>query len=92
MNTKQQNEIVKKSNALIRAQWTIESVLEPRIVAVLASKVRINDEDFKVYKIPAIEILGNAAGGRDYKEIVKVIRSIMSRVITIYESPTLIHN
>jgi plasmid replication initiation protein len=82
---KARNEIVKKSNALIRAQWTIQSVLEPRIVAVLASKVHIDDEDFKVYEVPVSEILGKNYGGHDMQELASVVDNIMGRVITVYD-------
>jgi plasmid replication initiation protein len=85
---KPRNEIVKKSNALARAYWHIDSVLEPRIVAVLASKVHVNDEDFKTYIIPIKEIMGDRHGGQDYKEIEAVIKNLMGRVLEIPESDT----
>jgi hypothetical protein len=88
MTQKPRNEIVKKSNALIRSQWTIESVLEPRIVAVLASKVHINDEDFKVYEVLVSEIIGSKYGGHDVRELETVVERIMGRVLTIHESST----
>jgi hypothetical protein len=91
MARKPRNEIVKKSNALIRAQWTIESVLEPRIVAVLASKVHMNDADFKVYEVPISEVLGPKYGGHDVRELGTVVKRIMGRVLTIRESDTRIH-
>lgn len=75
-------EIVKKSNALARARWSAESVWEPRLVALLASKVRADDTDFHVYEIPISEIL-RGFGGRDYREIESVIDKAMSRVLTI---------
>jgi len=86
MAKRQINEIVKKSNALIRSHWTIESVLEPRIVAVLASKVNVNDEDFKIYEIPAKEVLNMSYGGHDLKELATTVDNIMGRVLTIYDS------
>ena len=76
-------DIVKKSNALCRARWSIESVWEPRLVALLASKIRAKDKDFQVYKIHVSEILQHG-GGRDYKEIETVVDRVMSRVLTIY--------
>jgi hypothetical protein len=85
---KPRNEIVKKSNALIRAHWTIESVLEPRIVAILASKVHVKDEDLKVYEVPVSEVLGAKYGGHDVRELEAVVERIMGRVLTIQESPT----
>jgi plasmid replication initiation protein len=75
-------EIVKKSNALARAHWSIESVWEPRLVALLASKVRTTDTDFQVYEIPVSEIL-RGSSGQDYREIETVVDKVMSRVLTI---------
>lgn len=86
--TKKTNTIVKKSNALIRGHWTIESVWEPRLVALLASKIHVNDEDFKVYEIPILEITGGEHGGKDYKELSNTVDRVMGRVVSIHESPT----
>lgn len=77
-------EIVKKSNALCRARWGVESIWEPRLVALLASKVRIEDKDFHVYEIHVSEIL-QRDGGHDYKEIEAVVDKVMSRVLTVYD-------
>jgi plasmid replication initiation protein len=85
MGKKQQNEIIKKSNALIRSYWHVESILEPRIIAVLASKVRMEDEDFKIYEIPVVEILGAKYGGHDLKELASVVDNVMGRVLTIFD-------
>ena len=77
-------EVVKKSNALARARWSAESVWEPRLVALLASKVRVDDTDFHVYKIPVAEVMREREhGGRDYREIETVVDRVMSRVLTI---------
>ena len=78
-------EIVKKSNALLRCRWSAESVWEPRLVALLAAKVRSNDKEFQVYEIPISEIFDFHAGGKDYKELEKIADSLMSRVLTIYD-------
>ena len=77
-------EIVKKSNALARARWSAESVWEPRLVALLASKVRADDTDFHVYEIPVSEVMRDGErGGRDYREVEGVVDRVMSRVLTI---------
>lgn len=79
-------EIVKKSNALARARWSAESVWEPRLVALLASKVRADDTDFHIYEIPITELMGKAeknTSGKTYQEVTSVIDKIMSRIITI---------
>ena len=75
--------LVKISNALARSRWLAESVWEPRLVAVVASKVRVDDADFQVYEIPVTEVLRDH-GGKDYKELETVANNIMSRVITIH--------
>ena len=85
MAKKSRNELVKKSNALIRGGWTIESVWEPRIVALVASKITVEDEDFVLYEIPITEVLGRDYGGHDIDEIEKVVDGMMGRVITIVE-------
>lgn len=78
-------EIVKKSNALLRCRWSAESVWEPRLVALLAARVRSTDKEFQVYEIPISEIFDFHAGGKDYKELEKIADSLMSRVLTIYD-------
>lgn len=78
-------ELVKKSNALIRARWSADSIWEPRLVALLASKVRVDDTDFHVYEIPASEIMKDV-GGKNYKELEVVIDKVMSRVLTIRDA------
>jgi plasmid replication initiation protein len=86
--TKRKNEIVKKSNAIVRAYWPVESVWEPRIVAHLAAKIHIKDESFKVYEISIADILGHQYGGHDLKELEKTVDNLLSRPITIHESST----
>lgn len=76
-------EIVKKSNALLRARWSPSSIWEPRLVALLASKVRADDQDFQVYEIHVSELLGCKYGGSDSKAIEAAIDSAMSRVLTL---------
>ena len=79
-------EIVRKSNALARARWSAESVWEPRLVAMLASKVQLEDSDFQVYEIPIAELIGKSEkvpSGRTYLELATIVDSAMSRVITI---------
>lgn len=76
-------QLVKKSNALCRARWSAYSVWEPRLMALLASKVRADDTDFHSYEIPVSELLQGAHSGRDYKEIADIVDNIMGRVLTI---------
>lgn len=79
-------ELVKKSNAITRAQWQPESIWEPRIVALVASKVRTDDEDFFTYKIPVAELTGVSEQnlrGNQYREIAKSIEHLGRAIIRI---------
>jgi plasmid replication initiation protein len=62
----------------------VESVFEPRLVALVASRVNQNDEDFLTYEIPVRELTGPTNdGGEAYRTIKEVTESLMSRVIKI---------
>lgn len=79
-------EIVKKSNAIARARWQPESIWEPRIVALVASKVRESDEDFQTYKIPVAELLGVSdenLSGKQYQDISRSIAHLGKATIRI---------
>lgn len=78
-------EIVKKSNALARASWAVKSVYEPRLVALIASRVQAGDKDFQTYQLPIRELLGEAQDGRTYQLVAEVIDNLMGRVITIQQ-------
>lgn len=78
------SKLVKKSNAIARARWSARNILEPRLVALLASKVRIDDNDFKEYSVSISELITDrAAGGRDIKEVETSVNNLMSSVISI---------
>lgn len=82
-------EIVKKSNAIARAQWQPQSVWEPRIVALVASKVRTDDEDFFTYKIPVSELTGVSdenLRGNQYQEVSQSIAHLGKATIRIQGS------
>ena len=76
-------DIVKKSNAIIRARWPVESVWEPRIVALVASKVRAEDTDFQEYEIPISEFIGSKDDGRTYERLASAADNLLKKVITI---------
>ena len=79
-------EVVKKSNAIARAQWQPQSVWEPRIVALVASKVRTDDEDFFTYKISVSELTGVSdenLSGYQYQEIAQSIAHLCKATIRI---------
>lgn len=81
-----QYDVVKKSNAIVRARWEPESIWEPRIVALVASKVRADDEDFQTYRIPVIELTGLSdenLRGNQYQDISRSIEHLGKATIRI---------
>ena len=75
--------VVKKSNALARAAWSVKSVYEPRLVALVASRVRVDDQDFQDYEIPLSELLGGAVDGRTRQLVAEVIEGLLGRILTL---------
>lgn len=74
---------VRKSNALLRARWTPESILEPRLLAILASKIAKDDKDFKVYDIPVREILRENYSGRESDRLKTMATSMIRRYMEV---------
>lgn len=75
--------VVKKSNALARASWSVKSVYEPRLVALVASRVRVDDQDFQDYEIPLSELLGSSVDGRTRQLVADVVEGLLGRVLTL---------
>lgn len=75
--------VVKKSNALARAAWSVKSVYEPRLVALVASRVRVDDQDFQDYEIPLSELLGGAVDGRTRQLVAEVVEGLLGRILTL---------
>ncbi len=80
------NTVVKKSNALARAIYPSDSVWVGRIVAIIASQVCRDDDDFKLYKIPIPDILAVtnvSRTGKIYNDLHIIAESLMGRVVKI---------
>jgi plasmid replication initiation protein len=78
--------IIKKSNLLVRAAWSPESIWETRLIAIVASKIHIEDANFLEYEIPVAEFWQREhGGGKDYSYLMTGIDRLMGRVITIKE-------
>ncbi|MGB3222958.1 MAG: replication initiation protein [Desulforhopalus sp.] len=78
--------IVKKSNILCRARWGVESVYEPRLVALIAARVHKDDTDFQTYVISVKDLMTDTNdGGKAYSIIETTCRALMSRVIELRE-------
>jgi plasmid replication initiation protein len=78
--------IIKKSNLLARASWSPESIWETRLIALVASKIRVEDENFLEYEISVSDFWQrDHGGGKDYSSLIMGIDRLMGRVITIKE-------
>ena len=78
--------IVRISNALARAKWSPASVWEPRLIALVASKVHSDDLDFKTYEIPISELILNSEkvlSGKTYNEVSTIVNNVMGKVLHI---------
>jgi plasmid replication initiation protein len=77
-----------KKNAIAMAKWQPENIWEPRIVALVASKVSTTDEDFSIYKIPIKELLDKNSDFTltQYNEITKSIYNLRKATIRITDS------
>jgi len=79
-------EIVKKSNALARAKWSPKSVWEPRMVALVASMVRQDDEDFQEYRFPAAKLCEEESlSGKRYRDIKTAVENVMKAYVMLEE-------
>lgn len=80
--------MVRKSNLLARGAFVREtetqvSVWERRLVALVASKIGRDDEDFQEYMIDVDELLGKGYGGQNLDELEKAVKKAMRRQMQI---------
>jgi plasmid replication initiation protein len=76
---------IRKHNDLIEAKYQLPNLQEQRIILMLLGQIKMNDEDFKCYRITVTdfaEILGLRVDGM-YDELEKTLKSLMSRIISI---------
>lgn len=72
---------VTKSNALCRARWSADSILEPRIIAQVAARVNPDDSDSLTYDIPVSQLLKKNYTGKDLLDLRAATKKIISRVV-----------
>ncbi len=62
--------IVKMDNALARAQWPDGGQYDLDLIMHIASKIRVDDEDFATYRFPVSELgYGSRLDGRTYQRV-----------------------
>jgi plasmid replication initiation protein len=84
------NNVVTKSNILIEANYKL-TLTEQKIVLFLVSKIRKDDDDFKIYTLPIkqfYELLGYK-GNPKYSEMKKITKNLIGKVIEIKEGKKL---
>lgn len=78
---------VRQSNELIEASYKIATIGESRLIRLLLSQIQQSDEDFKIYKISAVDfahVFGlNDRDGRIYELIYEASDALTSRKIRI---------
>ena len=78
---------VRQSNELIEASYKIATIGESRLIRLLLSQIQPTDEDFKIYKISAIDFANvfglNSRDGRIYELIYEASDALTSRKIRI---------
>jgi len=87
MTTDKKNHLVSKSNDLVEAKYRL-SVQEQRLMAIMVSDIKPDDEDFKdyVYKVDDFVNWVKVEGKDYYKELKKITAKLLTRVISIKES------
>lgn len=80
---------VYQSNKLIEASYTL-TVIEQKIIRLLASMIRKDDEDFKEYEFKTKELIKilNTSDSRFYRDIDNITDLIMQRIIKIKDINT----
>lgn len=84
-STHSNNDLIVKSNTLNEASFNL-TTMEYKLILYIASKIKKDDKDFNVVKIPVSEFI-NAIGVRGnayYNEIDKLTSEILTKTIEIY--------
>jgi plasmid replication initiation protein len=85
--------IVRKHNALARAQWQPATIMEGRLLAATLAQISPADEDFREYVVDVAQIVSDPAalGGRRSKQVARAVREAQRRQITFRDGRQEIH-
>lgn len=80
---------VYQSNKLIESSYTL-TVIEQKLIRLLASMIKKDDEDFKEYKFKTKELIKilNTSDSRFYRDIDNITDLVMQRIIKINDKET----
>lgn len=78
--------LVKMHNALARAAWPDGGQYDLDIIMHIASKIRMDDEDFKTYRFPVSELgYGKKLDGRTYRMIKDALERLSKSSVKVEE-------
>lgn len=84
---------IRKHNDLIEAKYQLPNLQEQRLILMLLSQIKMDDEDFKSYRITVAdfaEILG--LKGKDiYAELDRTALALVSRTVSIRNGKSFLH-
>jgi plasmid replication initiation protein len=84
---------IRKHNDLIEAKYQLPNLQEQRLILMLLSQIKMDDEDFKSYRITVVdfaEILG--LKGKDiYSELDRTTLALVSRTVSIRNGKSFLH-
>jgi plasmid replication initiation protein len=85
----EKRKFVVKSNALVEARYRL-SLQESQIILWLLTQIQPEDEDFKSHKLDVVSFakLVNVNVESKYRELRKITRQLMQRVMEIYDPET----
>lgn len=87
--------IVRQANDLIESLYRLPTISEERIIRLLISQIKPNDEDFKTYRISVSDfaaIFGiTEASGRLYEQIDKATDALTTRKLNIRMGKSYLH-
>lgn len=87
--------IVRQANDLIESLYKLPTISEERIIRLLISQIKPNDEDFKTYRIRVedfAEIFGiKETSGRLYEQVDKATEALTKRSLNIRMGKSYLH-
>lgn len=73
---------VRQHNALINSSFVLNT-LEWRAFTAILARIHPDDEEFKEYFIPALELVGDETGGSAYQQIKGLAKRLMDRTLYV---------
>ena len=81
--------LIVKHNDFIEAKYNL-TLTELKIIAKLSSMIKKDDDDFKVYKFTANELMEDLKLNNNYDDLKEAIRKLLTRLIIIRTEQTVL--